>query len=280
MDRFRRMPEREDRSRMGDEGREGALQIPNVDAEDHMRVPEYPFFHEGRMDNLNAFSGNLGVSGVPYRSPLPIERIVDSPYTQSSSLGMFNTSTPMEMLDDIGYGRVNEKVQHKGRMGKRPVHSEKAVWNEQKHAIFVMLCLERKIANLAWSREFAQAPLAHEGDLDALFWEGAALGENMYIPSSGVIPPDDQHNVDEYVEVSMEDEPISVDGSVGTGSPIERNGREGSQEQSTDRKRKSVDVGGTSIQKKRRKLSTGDKIELAMEGVCEALKARTMLSLK
>ncbi|MQL86163.1 hypothetical protein Taro_018693 [Colocasia esculenta] len=141
MDRFRRMPDREDRSRMGEEGREGASPIPNVSVEDRMRVLEYPFFHEGRMDNLNAFSMNRGVSGVPYRSPSPIERSVDSPYTQSSSLGMFNTSTPMEMLDDIGYGRVNEKVQRKGRMGKRPVHSEKVVWNEQKHVIFVRLCL-------------------------------------------------------------------------------------------------------------------------------------------
>ncbi|MQM12228.1 hypothetical protein Taro_045150 [Colocasia esculenta] len=107
-----------------------------------MRVPEYPFFHEGRMDNLNAFSMNRGVSGVPYRSPSPKERTVDSPYTQSSSLVMFNPSTPTEMLDDIIYGRVNEKVQRKGRMRKRPVHSEKAIWNEQKHAIFVKLCLE------------------------------------------------------------------------------------------------------------------------------------------
>ncbi|MQM16343.1 hypothetical protein Taro_049299 [Colocasia esculenta] len=111
MDQFRQMPEREDRSWMGEEGREGASWIPNVGAEDRMRVPEYPFFHEGRMDNLNTFSGNRGVSGVPYRSPSPIERTVDSPYTQSSSLGMFNTSTPMKMLDDIGYSRVHEKVQ-------------------------------------------------------------------------------------------------------------------------------------------------------------------------
>ncbi|MQL68275.1 hypothetical protein Taro_000549 [Colocasia esculenta] len=349
MDRFLWMPDREGHSRIGEEGKEGASRIPNVGVDDRLRVPEYPFFHEGRLDNLNAFSANRGVSGVLYRSPSPIERSVDSPYTQSSSGAMFNNSTPMEMLGEIGYGRVNEKVQRKGRLGKRLVQQEKAVWTEQKHAIFVRLCLEQKIVGnkptntlnkveyenlereflrqigthyvrsqlknhwdstrrdwqiwkalgkqtrIGWdairktnsqtpewwenfgktwpgAEKFAQVPLAHEGDLDALFWEGAALGEDMYIPSSGVIPPDDQQNFDEYVEVSMEDED-TFEGSIGTRSPLERNGREESQEQSTDRKSKSVDVGGNAMQKKRRKLSTGDKIELAMEGVCEALKA-------
>ncbi|MQM17550.1 hypothetical protein Taro_050522 [Colocasia esculenta] len=142
MDRFRRMPDREDHSRIGEEGREGASRNPSVGVDERTRVPEYPFFHEGRLDNLNSFSGNLGVSGVPYRSPSPIERTVDSPYTQSSSGAMFNNSSPIEMLDEIGYGRVKEKVQRKGRMGNRLVQQEKAVWNEQKHEIFVRLCLE------------------------------------------------------------------------------------------------------------------------------------------
>ncbi|MQL98770.1 hypothetical protein Taro_031484 [Colocasia esculenta] len=176
MDRFRRMPDREDCSRIGEEGREGASRIPNVSVDDRMRVPEYPFFHEGRLDNLNAFSANRG------------------------------------MLGEVGYGRVKEKT-----------------W--------------------PGAEKFAQAPLTHEGDLNALFWEGVTLGENMYIPSSGVIPPDDQQNVDEYVEASMEDED-TFEGSIGTWSPLERNGREESQEQSTDRKRKFVDVGDNAMQKK------------------------------
>ncbi|MQM15047.1 hypothetical protein Taro_047982 [Colocasia esculenta] len=51
-----------------------------------------------------------------------------------------------QMIGKIGYGRVKEKTQRKGRMGNRLVQQEKAVWNEQKHAIFVRLCLEQKIA--------------------------------------------------------------------------------------------------------------------------------------
>ncbi|MQM12213.1 hypothetical protein Taro_045127 [Colocasia esculenta] len=176
-------------------------------------------------------------------------------------------------------------------MGNRLVQQEKAIWNEQKHAIFVRLCLEQKIAGskpsntlnkvgyenlereflrqtgthyvrsqlknhwdstrrdwriwktlgnqtgIGWdvvrktysqtpewwenfgktwpgAEKFAQAPLAHECELDALFWDGAALGENLYIPSSGVIPLDDEHNVDENVEANMDDED-TFEGSIG-----------------------------------------------------------------
>ncbi|MQM07272.1 hypothetical protein Taro_040108 [Colocasia esculenta] len=127
------------------------------------------------------------------------------------------------------------------------------------------------------AEKFATAPLAHERDLDSLFLEGAALGEDTYIPSSGVIPLD--LDIDEDIAANIDDEPISFDGSYGTESPIERGGREGSQEQSANRKRNTPEVGGTSSPNmKRSKLSTGDKIELAMREVCDVLKVRNMVT--
>ncbi|MQL70887.1 hypothetical protein Taro_003199 [Colocasia esculenta] len=51
---------------------------------------------------------------------------------------------------------------------------------------------------------FATAPLAHERDLDSLFLEGAALGEDTYIPSSGVIPPD--LDIDEDMAANIDDD--------------------------------------------------------------------------
>ncbi|MQM19468.1 hypothetical protein Taro_052471 [Colocasia esculenta] len=80
-------------------------------------------------------------------------------------------------------------------------------------------------AGVTWpgAEKFATAPLAHERDLDSLFIEGAALGEDTYIPSSGVIPLD--LDIDEDIAENIDDEPISFDGSCGTESPIECGGR-------------------------------------------------------
>ncbi|MQM06517.1 hypothetical protein Taro_039335, partial [Colocasia esculenta] len=236
------------------------------------------------------------------------------------------------ILDDIGTGRVKDKGQSKGRTCKGFGQSVKAVWDERKHAIFVRICLEQKIAesgthyiksqlknrwdstrrdwqiwkalgkqtSIGWDEvkktysqttewwenfgktwlgeeKFATAPLAHEHDLDSLFLEGAALGEDTYIPSSGVTPPD--LDIDEDMAENIDDDPISIDGSCGTESPIERGGREGSQEQSSNRKRNTHEVGGTSSRSmKRSKLSTNDKIDLAMWEVCDVLKVRNMVA--
>ncbi|MQL89754.1 hypothetical protein Taro_022334 [Colocasia esculenta] len=356
MDRSHSMTDREERLRMSNEGGDGPSQIPIMGGQDRDRLSKYQFLHQGPMDNWQPHAANRGQSLLKYNRFHPSlgAGVVDSQYRSETQFNVFNTPSPIEILDDIGTDRVKDNGQSKGRTCKGFGQSVKAVWDERKHAIFVRICLEQKIAGnkpsntlnklghdnlereffkesgthyirsqlknhwdstrrdwqiwkalgkqtgIGWdevkktysqttewwenfgktwpgAKKFATIPLAHERDLDSLFLEGAALGEDTYIPSFGVIPPD--LDIDEDIAANIDDEPISFDGSCGTESPIERGGKEGSQEQSANRKINTPEVGGTSSRNiKRSKLSTGDKIELAMREVCDVLKVRNMVA--